>query len=175
MEQKQWHKVSKASQPSLHQSKLNSLQVLYDHKWHYTIYKLKWQSNHYVFITFGLYCRKWFGCFCVWKQDKMSPHSTFLWFPSNRLGSPIWEDTNNLKSNTIVGVIDTGSRQSRSQFNFSSSLTFSMLLYYSLFNYFAGIWPESESFSDKVFGPVPKKFGGQCVAAENFTLVNGNR
>lgn len=64
----------------------------------------------------------------------------------------------NLKSNTIVGVIDIGSRQPWSQFNFSSSFTFSILLYYSLFNYFAGIWPKLESFSDKVFGPMPKKF-----------------
>ncbi|XP_050213971.2 subtilisin-like serine-protease S [Mercurialis annua] len=50
-----------------------------------------------------------------------------------------------LTSNIIVGVIDTG------------------------------VWPESESFSDRGLGSVPMKFKGTCVAGENFTLANCNR
>jgi len=33
----------------------------------------------------------------------------------------------------------------------------------------SGIWPESESFSDKGFGPPPKKWKGVCSAGKNFT------
>ncbi|KAA8549920.1 hypothetical protein F0562_001604 [Nyssa sinensis] len=39
----------------------------------------------------------------------------------------------------------------------------------------SGIWPESESFSEKGLGPVPKKFKGKCVTGDNFTLANCNR
>lgn len=33
----------------------------------------------------------------------------------------------------------------------------------------SGIWPESESFSDKGFGPPPKKWKGACLGGKNFT------
>ncbi|XP_059457641.1 cucumisin-like [Corylus avellana] len=36
----------------------------------------------------------------------------------------------------------------------------------------SGIWPESESFSDKGFGPPPKKWRGTCQASINFTCNN---
>ncbi|XP_027345302.1 subtilisin-like protease SBT4.3 [Abrus precatorius] len=35
-----------------------------------------------------------------------------------------------------------------------------------------GIWPESESFSDKGFGPIPKKWKGTCAGGKNFTCNN---
>ncbi|MED6112421.1 hypothetical protein PIB30_061541 [Stylosanthes scabra] len=33
----------------------------------------------------------------------------------------------------------------------------------------SGIWPESESFNDKVTGPVPEKWKGTCAGGKNFT------
>ncbi|KAJ1439568.1 Peptidase S8/S53 domain [Sesbania bispinosa] len=33
----------------------------------------------------------------------------------------------------------------------------------------SGIWPESESFSDAGFGPIPKKWKGTCAGGHNFT------
>lgn len=33
----------------------------------------------------------------------------------------------------------------------------------------SGIWPESESFNDKGFGPPPKKWKGVCNGGKNFT------
>ncbi|KAE7996707.1 hypothetical protein FH972_001407 [Carpinus fangiana] len=36
----------------------------------------------------------------------------------------------------------------------------------------SGIWPESKSFSDKGFGPPPKKWRGTCQASINFTCNN---
>ncbi|KAL0875593.1 hypothetical protein Bca101_025298 [Brassica carinata] len=47
-----------------------------------------------------------------------------------------------VESDTIIGVIDTG------------------------------VWPESESFSDKGFGPPPKKWKGVCSGGKNFTCNN---
>ncbi|KAK8577028.1 hypothetical protein V6N13_122023 [Hibiscus sabdariffa] len=35
-----------------------------------------------------------------------------------------------------------------------------------------GIWPESESFNDKEFGPPPKKWKGTCQSSSNFTCNN---
>lgn len=35
-----------------------------------------------------------------------------------------------------------------------------------------GIWPESESFSDDGFGPIPQKWKGSCSGGANFTCNN---
>ena len=32
-----------------------------------------------------------------------------------------------------------------------------------------GIWPESDSFNDKGFGPPPSKWNGTCQTSSNFT------
>lgn len=49
-----------------------------------------------------------------------------------------------VESDTIIGVIDTG------------------------------IWPESESFSDKGFSLPPKKWKGACSGGKNFTCNKYN-
>ncbi|XP_024984223.1 subtilisin-like protease SBT3.3 [Cynara cardunculus var. scolymus] len=49
-----------------------------------------------------------------------------------------------VKSDAIVGVIDTG------------------------------VWPESESFHDYGLGPVSAKFNGECVSGQNFSRSNCN-
>ncbi|XP_062092047.1 CO(2)-response secreted protease-like [Humulus lupulus] len=39
----------------------------------------------------------------------------------------------------------------------------------------SGIWPESVSFSDKGFGPIPSKWKGSCQTASDFNTSNCNR
>ena len=39
----------------------------------------------------------------------------------------------------------------------------------------SGIWPERLSFSDRLLGPVPKKFKGECETGTNFTVADCNR
>ncbi|XP_068645601.1 CO(2)-response secreted protease-like [Aristolochia californica] len=38
-----------------------------------------------------------------------------------------------------------------------------------------GVWPESESFSDRGMGEIPKTWKGVCMEGENFTASNCNR
>lgn len=47
------------------------------------------------------------------------------------------------------------------------------VLIYSAWN--IGIWPESESFNDKDMGPIPSRWKGTCVKADDFNPSNCNR
>ncbi|KAK9153715.1 hypothetical protein Sjap_001195 [Stephania japonica] len=82
----------------------------------------------------------------VFESKTISLHTTHSW---DFLGLNSFEQYNNLpmkaKSDVIVGVMDTG------------------------------VWPELPSFSDEGLGPIPKRFKGECVVGESFTLKNCNR
>lgn len=58
------------------------------------------------------------------------------------LGFPKQVETTTIGSNVIIGVLDSG------------------------------IWPESDSFNDKGFGPPPSKWKGTCKGLTNFTCNN---
>ena len=55
------------------------------------------------------------------------------------IGFPKQVDRTTIESNIIIGVLDSG------------------------------IWPEADSFSDKGFGPPPRKWKGTCKGLTNFT------
>lgn len=83
------------------------------------------------------------------------------------------------QSNVIVGVVDGGMPPS-SFCDLHTRVILQIYIlflfpYLILFAYFAGVWPESESFCDEGLGPVPKNFKGECITGENFTLANCNR
>lgn len=82
--------------------------------------------------------------------------------------TPKYNQMPTAKSNVIVGVIDTGIA------SFFSHLSLPLVFSHD-YICFAGVWPESESFSDEGLGPVPDKFKGECVTGESFTLANCNR
>ncbi|CAH8267694.1 unnamed protein product [Arabidopsis lyrata] len=78
----------------------------------------------------------------VFPSKKLKPQTTTSW---NFMGLKEGKRTKRnslIESDTIIGVIDSG------------------------------IYPESDSFSGKGFGPPPKKWKGVCEGGENFTCNN---
>ncbi|XP_009126731.2 subtilisin-like protease SBT4.8 [Brassica rapa] len=82
------------------------------------------------------------GVVSVFRSKKLQIQTTASW---DFMGLKEGNNTKRnlaVESDTIIGLIDTG------------------------------IWPESESFSDKGFGPPPKKWKGVCSGGKNFTCNN---
>nr|VDD20830.1 unnamed protein product [Brassica oleracea] len=82
------------------------------------------------------------GVVSVFRSKKLQIQTTASW---DFMGLKEGKNTKRnlaVESDTIVGVIDTG------------------------------VWPESESFSGKGFGPPPKKWKGVCSGGKNFTCNN---
>ncbi|CAN7038425.1 unnamed protein product [Brassica rapa subsp. trilocularis] len=82
------------------------------------------------------------GVVSVFRSEKLHIQTTASW---DFMGLKEGNNTKRnpaVESDTIIGLIDTG------------------------------IWPESESFSDKGFGPPPKKWKGVCSGGKNFTCNN---
>lgn len=75
----------------------------------------------------------------VFPSPKMKLQTTSSW---NFIGLKEGSKTKrnpSTESDTIIGVIDSG------------------------------IWPESDSFSNRGFGPSPKKWKGTCAGGKNYT------
>ncbi|CAH2070604.1 unnamed protein product [Thlaspi arvense] len=82
------------------------------------------------------------GVVSVFLSKKLQIHTTLSW---DFMGLREGKKTKRnlaVESDTIIGVLDTG------------------------------LWQESESFSDKGFGPPPKKWQGVCSGGKNFTCNN---
>ncbi|XP_071696604.1 CO(2)-response secreted protease-like [Rutidosis leptorrhynchoides] len=74
-----------------------------------------------------------------------------------------------LKYQTLV---EANIRQTSAAYNISSSHAASDVVIGVMDT---GIWPESESFNDDGFGPIPKKWKGTCMESKDFKAKNCNR
>ncbi|XP_013620395.1 PREDICTED: cucumisin-like [Brassica oleracea var. oleracea] len=82
------------------------------------------------------------GVVSVFRSKKLQIQTTASWAFMGLKEGKNTKRNLAVESDTIVGVIDTG------------------------------VWPESESFSGKGFGPPPKKWKGVCSGGKNFTCNN---
>ncbi|KAK7266293.1 hypothetical protein RIF29_18936 [Crotalaria pallida] len=82
------------------------------------------------------------GVVSVFESKTMELHTTRSWDFLGFQETTTQETTSPIESDIIIGVIDSG------------------------------IWPESDSFNDKGFGPPPKKWKGTCAGGNNFTCNN---
>jgi len=114
----------------------------------------------------------------VFESKTSQVHSAHSW---EFLGNPATEHRQEieLESDVIVASIDTGLniQQFLSLFQNVRKYLYNAYTISDSWCYFfnPGIWPESESFNDAGIGPAPKRFKGECVTGENFTLANCNR
>ncbi|KAF8365175.1 hypothetical protein HHK36_032816 [Tetracentron sinense] len=80
------------------------------------------------------------------------------------------------KSDVIIGVIDSGKDYG---FVISFNLIIVTIVLINVKEYMVlvspGVWPESRSFDDTGLGPIPKRFKGECVPGDGFSLANCNR
>ncbi|KAL1213994.1 Subtilisin-like protease SBT4.13 [Cardamine amara subsp. amara] len=82
------------------------------------------------------------GVVSVFTNKKLQLHTTMSWDFMGLKEGHKTKRNPSIESDTIIGVID------------------------------GGITPESQSFSDKGFGPPPKKWKGVCSGGKNFTCNN---
>ncbi|KAL1213989.1 Subtilisin-like protease SBT4.13 [Cardamine amara subsp. amara] len=82
------------------------------------------------------------GVVSVFTNKKLQLHTTMSWDFMGLKEEQKTKRNPTMESDTIIGVID------------------------------GGITPESQSFSDKGFGPPPKKWKGVCSGGKNFTCNN---
>ncbi|KAK2983376.1 hypothetical protein RJ640_020816, partial [Escallonia rubra] len=93
------------------------------------------------------------GVVSVFPDKVLKLHTTRSWhFLEDQTDGQVFKfssgsdsDAKSAGSDTIIGFLDTG------------------------------IWPESESFNDKDFGPIPSRWKGSCMAGKNFSSSNCNR